>query len=265
MIKFGVGIGTSATAVRTEIKRSWYDWRTTEKEVHVIRRERQVGQPFVEQRQVISTSYFVTDVRWRCDGATEIRELFVAGVYANGDAVIEKWEFSYPDSAVDSEPINSNGQVTSVYVPLSDRPLPTFSTTEIYRGTTIGRIRTIEPDPEGRFVLALTRETVTLYRIIILGGMASPPAVKLSQATEPNLANAGTITILQHNSEGRQYHLGGGSRWSDDPSLNWVIILRDGDNDGSFDPPEYVTAQQYKQYGYDQAGAWAKLCFSRLH
>lgn len=264
MIKLSPFIATSSKGVKTDLKRSWYDWNTLDKKVEVKRRERQLGSAWSEQVQEIATQYFPVDVRWRCDGATEIGELYVAGVYENGDAVVEKWTFTYPPSTVGSP--RPDSQVGVRYVPLDQRPLPTMTPVELYRGTAIGRIRTLEPDPEGRFLLLLSREKPTLYRIRFLGSAVSPPTVELSQATMPYLASCGVVDVSQHESEGRQYHVYPGHRWHPDLSTaRSTIVLRDRDNDGIFDPPELVSSQQWTRYGYDSYTAWTPLCGFTAH
>lgn len=260
-----VGLGFfSSKSVHTELKRSWYVEDTLGKKVKIKRRERPVDGPWSEQVQEIATAYYPVDVRWRCDGASEINELFVAGVYDAGDAVVEKWTFTYPDPAVGSKPVDS--RMGRAYAPLADRPLPTMTPERLYRGTAIGRIRTLEPDPEGRFVLLLTRENPTLYRIGFLGGAVRPPTPELSQATMPYLASCGVVSVSQHATEGRHYNVYPGNRWHADLSTSpSTIILRDPDNDGVFGPPEFVSSQQWTRYGYDAYTAWARLCGYTAH
>ncbi|HND55504.1 MAG TPA: hypothetical protein PLV92_23985, partial [Pirellulaceae bacterium] len=203
---------------------------------------------FDEQRQELSTSYYVVDVRWRCDGTDEIRELFVAGVLEDGNSVIERWKFTY------SLAFGPNGQP----VPLSLRRPPRVNRTQLYSGSSLGRVLTVEPDPDGRFVLFLTRNPAALYRIDLPGGT---PALVIDSSTVPAIANAGIVHVCQHISEGRQYHLSSGHRWEYDASLpSDVIFLRDGNNDAVFDPPVVVTQAQWTQAGYDVGSAWVSLC-----
>lgn len=141
---------------------------------------------------------------------------------------------------------------------LTERPLPTLARRRIYRGETMGRIKSIAPDPLGRFLLFLTRENRTLYRIDFPG---SSPAVLLDQGTTPYLANVGFIMVRQHATEGRHVHLCVGTSWETDLTQpRSVIILRDGDDDGQFDAPEVVSMAQWRAYGYDSAGAWVPVC-----
>jgi len=244
-----MGLGTSAKAVRTDLKRSWYDWETLEKKVIVKRREREkVSDIFVQQVQELSTSFFVVDVRWRCDGTDQIKELFVAGIDSGGDSVIERWNFTYP-----AIPVPVGGDV-----PIDERPLPSVAREQVYRGNALGRVKTLSPDPDGRFVLFLTREARTLYRIDLPSGT---PYVEVDQNTVPFLASVGVVDVSRHVTEGLQYHLYGSSRWHQDHTLPQdVIILRDGDNDGVFDAPEVVDMQTWNQYGYDTGSAWLKIC-----
>lgn len=250
LIKTGIRLGSAAKAVRTDLKISWYDWSTLERQVIVKRRERQLATDgFVEQVQRISTPYFVTDVRWRCEGADEIKNLYVAGVYESGDSVIERWVFTYP-SAVDS---------AGNYVPLDERPFPMIAKRRIYQGDALGRVRSLGPDPLGRFVLFLTYDDPKLYRIDAVPG--NPVSVALDTATEPYLANVGVITIARHATEGPHVRLGVGTRWEVDlKQPRKVIVLRDGDDDGVFDPPELLTMEQWAERGYGNATAWVPVC-----
>lgn len=239
--------GNLAKAVHLDLVRSWYDWATVLKTVSVIRRERQsTTSPWYEQIQDLSTSYYPVDVRSLCSSDGQISEMYVAGVYPNGDACIERWVVTYP-------PANS-----LTYVPISDRRMPTVRRAELYRGQQYGHIRSIEPDPDGRFVLFLTLETPTLYRLPLPSGSIS---VELSQSSVPYLSNVKQVLVRQHATEGRQYHLLTSTRWEANlAGPNNFIVLHDADNDGRFDAPVVLTPQNWTDLGYDSATAWVTIC-----
>jgi len=250
MVKPSVIVGAVAKAVRTDLKRSWYDWNSLEMQVIIKRRERKTeNDDFHEHVQELSTSFYVTDVRWRCDGEDEINELFVAGVNEDGSSVVERWKFYYTAPVFDE-----NGR----YITIDNRRLPSVRRKQVYRGSSLGRIRTLQPDPDGRFVLFVTRETPTLYRIDLPSGV---PSVALDQSVDPFLSNVGVVGIRKHASEGIQYHLYAGTRWHYDSSVpGEVIVLRDGDNDGVLDAPELVTPVMWEKYGYNAGSSWVKFC-----
>lgn len=240
--------GNVAKAYYSDLYRAWYDWETATKTVIVKRRERESAtSAWVEQIQDVSTAYFVVDVRSLCETANSIASLFIAGVYPNGEACIERWSFTYPP------PPGGGG-----YVPIDQRRLPTIRKVELFRGAQYGHIRCIEPDPEGRFVLFLTYETPTLYRRPLPSGAIT---TELTQSTVSQLADACSLYAAQHATEGRQFHLIRGTRWEADMDASRVIIvLKDGNNDTVFDSPVVLTPTQWSQQGYDGPGVWLQFC-----
>src|SRR5262245_65039366 len=85
-------IGTAAKAVIQDLKCIWYDWNTLQRTVTIKRRERcSASDPWEEEVQQYRTAYYVVDARTTCSDEDEIEDLFLAGVYGDGDSCIERW------------------------------------------------------------------------------------------------------------------------------------------------------------------------------
>ncbi len=248
LIKTGAMIGTVAKAVQSDLKRSWYDWETLEKKVIVKRLERRsTDDAFAEQVQTIELDRFPIDASWRCDGQGEIREIFVAELESDGTSVIERLQFLYA-----ARP--------GAFVPIDQRPLPRVQRTPIFRGDQLGRIRSLRVDPRGRYLLFLTRENPTLYRLD-LTDPPSAPAVLLTTEDQPYLSRVGWVNFRQHRTEGRHVHLIPGTPWEVHRGADSdTLILRDPENDGTFETADLVSEEAWSQLGYDSADPWIRLC-----
>ncbi|MEQ8765798.1 MAG: hypothetical protein RL885_17880 [Planctomycetota bacterium] len=248
LFKTGAMIGTAAKAVQADLKKSWYDWDTLEKSLTIKRRERPaITDDFVEQVQTIDVGRFVIDASWRCDRQGEIREIFAAEIDVDGTSVIERFRFLYP-----AKP--------GAYTPIDQRPMPRAQRQVIYQGDDLGRIRSLRVDPKGRYLLFLTRENPALYRIELTTPPSAPAAV-LTSSELPYLAKVGWINMRQHRTEGLHVHLIPGSPWEihRGPDSD-VIILRDPENDGTFETADLVSEEAWSQLGYDSSDPWIRLC-----
>jgi hypothetical protein len=243
--------GAGPIAVYQDLARSWYAWDTIQKELTIKRRERQtISSSWYEQIQELTTSYYIVDVRSVCSTGGRISGLFLAGLYPNGDACIERWAFTYP-----IYPIPVGGG----YVPINDRPLPTVRRVELYRGSAYGRISCLEPDPESRFVLFLTRESHTLYRKSLSTGIIT---VELAPASQPLLAQIHRIVARHHATQGRKFVLSTTPRWGTTPTGSTdVLVMSDSNNDGAFESTAQLTVQAWVSAGYaNNPAAWTSLC-----
>ncbi len=243
-------IGSVGKAVYGELQRSWYDWNTVDQVVTIKRRERAKNtDSWSEQIQELSTSYYVVDVRVTCDSTHNIAEVYVAGSYPDGTACLERWAFAYP----------AGGPLSDPYVPIDRRPLPSVRRIELFRSSQFGYVRCIEPDPDGRFVLFLTRESQTLYRRPLPSGA---PTIELAPAAENFMTEISQIVVREHTNEGRQFHLLTSSRWHAGGvgTPTDLIILRDSNNDGVFESHVRTTAAQWSALGYESGQVWRQLC-----
>lgn len=244
----------ASMVVSTDLKISYFDWETLLKRVTITRKEREFSSEpwsaFSIQKQRLSTSYFVLDVRGQCDPATsEIGALYVAGVHGENPpkaktAVIERWTFDYPAAA-------------TPYTPLEDRPRPTVQRMEILRTTQYGLIRAIEVDPEGRFLLFVTYDNPRLFRIDLQLGDVD---LLHTQATIPELPEVGSILAREHAVEGRQFQLLLETRWSSFANTERWIVLPDPDNDGILGTPEVLLRASGEARGYFDDDSWIRPC-----
>ncbi len=171
--------------------------------------------------------------------------LVLTGSAPNGDTIIESWRFSpvegswyasrqYPNpippigTAITGVPQAVTG-VLGAYVPLAQRPRgnPRVARSEVYRGTSMGDIRCMAADPEGRFLLVISNQDV-IYQLDL-----STLAVSTLYDSQ-DIAGIGSLDAISriHRPDiGRIWHLFVDLGSVDDPS----VVLFDLDNDGVFD------------------------------
>jgi hypothetical protein len=103
----------------------------------------------------------------------------------------------------------------------------------IYRGTTMGHVRSMDVDPEGRFLLLLSYSTGTVYRFDLL---TTPP--QLNTAFEPtaipHLTNVRSLWIGDFAQQGRKCTLSE-IQHGKLPEVHHFTILDDANNDGVFE------------------------------
>lgn len=193
-------------------------------------------------------------VRYRiCDVATREGgdQLYVAGFDTeNGHAIIERWDFAArrggwkhrmtgPPPALGQPAGAYVGTTTLVDPPFktfeaSPRPAPTIAL--VHDSASIGIIKKLTADPQGRFLLALTYgETPTLYQIpITTTGLGTPVAIVTTQ----QFANLGRIEMcrIRHHAEwGRCIVLFEQPRSVADAATSQYLIAKDAANDGTFE------------------------------
>lgn len=212
-------------------------WFAETKRVKIRRNERESpGTAWASQLQELSAPFFVIDARF-CHGS----DLYVAGIEATGEAVIERWTFAFAPKTTSS----------GAYVPIDQRRQPTVRRTTLYRGTPLGAIRSIEPDSKGRFLLALSDSPRVLYRI----GIDPPHAVTTlhTTATLPELDSILTVRHAEHAAEGPTFLLKKRKRWhhsTDGPPdfESFVIFLNEPDGDGTFEAPVKLDTAVWAAY-----------------
>ncbi len=149
--------------------------------------------------------------------------LFLTGVASDGEAVIERWVVS-PTSGPEGQ---------------EDRTLPpSIAREQVYRGRSLGAIRELGPDPEGRFVLALCSASglsgtlprpwtsSELWQVDLAPGYALTKVLVAAQ--EASLDAVDAMLVMQHETEGRV--------WILESVLGFPrTILYDADNDGTLE------------------------------
>lgn len=230
----------------TETRRDTVRWHVESRKVEVSRRERQTPTAgWSGQEQEIAVSFMPVDVAAHCD-----QPYFVTGyVPEDGSWVLQKWLIHEAPST------NTQGE----YVPIADRRLPTIRMLQIWRGSDKTEIRSIESDPEGRFLMILTSEPA-LWKFTLSTG----DWLKLYDgASLPALAQLMSIKVLQHVTEGRKYLLNPTSQtWRLTPAEtpSSVYFLNDPDNDGIFDTPIEISKSQWNSAGYALSTSWGRVC-----
>ena len=233
--------GGAAKAVYEPLDRSWYDWDTVKKTVTIKRRTRpNFTSSWAQTEQVVSSSFWIVDVRWVCSTSDQIETLYILGIDDVGDSVVEKWSFTYTGA-----------------------PLPRVSRSQLYRGSGCGTLRCLEPDPQERFVLMLNlksspSDVTTLYRLDLSTNTIS---VEIDSASFAPLDGMKSMIVRQHVSEGRQYHIRQFNRWlaggdGDDD----ILVIRDPENDGLWETPSIVNSTLYTQLGYENYQSWESPC-----
>lgn len=185
-------------------------------------------------------------------------DLFVTGIARNGDVVIERWEIAEQTGALRVQ-IGTSGPApalgvpspapttsTSVpgglpYVPLDQRAVgqPSLTRTELVRTQDIDPIRdnSMAADPEGRFLLFLTEDSV-LYQLDLSDPNALPIPIHDASSLW-TLDHIQAMARLQVAGMGRVWDLGPPQVLPDPTSGGLVrhvlTLLYDADNDGLFE------------------------------
>ncbi len=227
-------------------------------ELHWTRRERNsTTDAWSESKNTYSARYSIVDVASRLAG----EELFVAGILPNEKSVIERWKFpkkkgrwiysmSQPTPAIGtpagqwSASFALHGQV------LSMSPLPPTwyapEITVIMESSDHGFIRSVEADPEGRFLLFNRYPEGDVYRIDLTGSNQTP-AVVFSSTQHPELPALGNLTIAQHSSLGRVCIVAPASisRAMKEVLIPPALYLIDSNNDAIFESTQAVALPDY--------------------
>ncbi|MFT5291494.1 MAG: hypothetical protein ACI82F_003576 [Planctomycetota bacterium] len=185
----------------------------------------------------VSASFEIVDVVPRC-----ANDFFVRGRYtASGTEVIERWQVRMPNGAwhalrpQSSEPVGVsvpgyNPPIESIvgdlgFIAPDDRPgLPTVIRTLVYRLPAGDYLTTLEPDPDGRFVLYSDGDIV--HRMIL--GESQPSIVGSSTSLNLGVHSITRIGIYQNAAAGRHVVIDAGD-------YDYNALLLDAGNDGDFE------------------------------
>ncbi|MBL8842102.1 MAG: hypothetical protein JNL90_11320 [Planctomycetes bacterium] len=215
-------------------------------QVTVIRKEREstaATAAWSVQEQLLPVGFVPTAVEPRVAGG-QLTELYLAGMRTDGSAIVECWSFEYGATPTGAP-----------YVALAQRPLPIVQRATRLASTAYGTIRALGVDPEDRFLLFLSYEKPALWKLALPGDGVT----KLHDATSlPALAHKGSIRFRTHVTEGRQVHLTNRQPYQrPDPSLpDPLVVLRDRDDDGTFDSVWVPTDAEWSAGKYDRAESW---------
>ena len=217
-----------------------------------------------------STEYVTAyDVK-RIVPAGKTHEFYVVGRGRNGDELIERWtvekedgeRFAYRSSTVTPTgvPISAGtlvtGVVGGVFVPVAQRgsARPLTERTEIYRGSSLGKIYTAAVDPDGRFVLMVAGDA--LYRLDLLSGGVPAVSVELDSSELPSIGLARHLFVRELDGVRCAVLACPDLAVEDLPGSK--VILWDQDNDGFFElPPALLTYEVYAQRGLNASSGWS--------
>lgn len=236
--------------VRKPLKKCRYDWDTVGKTVVVGREERQsTSGPWSSKSQDISASFYILDIAVTGNATTnELSDMYVAGDYGNDlahpTATIEKWHFVYPASVPGSP-----------YVPLELRPSPQVQRTVVFSSSTLGRIRALDVNPDGNYIVFVTFETPTVYKIATSGGAAT---LLHDSSTFPQVSSIGTVVVRQHVVEGRMVQLLPMPKWQERLGDGSVFLLPDSDSNGVFDALQSLTKVAAELRGFYSSDSWVR-------
>ena len=167
-------------------------------------------------------------------------ELYVAGRLANGDTIIERWDFphvlgAYYSSRTSVSSTNPFGTpVTtgplavgiegSTYMVPSSRVAPTPTVTAVFSGTSLGRIAALGVDPDRRFLFVI--DDASGGRLVQLRLTAPPTIVPIATEIQyPGLINSGSPRPIDQSQVGRLYYMqvNDAILWVEDPTNDAIL------------------------------------------
>ena len=169
-------------------------------------------------------------------------EIYVAGLYESGMTVLELWRFSPVTGEYRSTrprattgigspfvtPHTSFSIVGGTFQEPEARTKPMHMRRTIWSGTTLGVVKSMVADPDGRFLLVYSSDQEALY--MVPTGQGAQPTLVHNSMSVPAMASGLSLTVGDHAALGRTYML------SLLPSSgNHCILLPDYDNDGVLD------------------------------
>ncbi len=186
-------------------------------------------------------------------------EFYVLGRAASGEYVGERLSFTPSrGSYTSSRPtalspigvaaplgVTSTFLVDGPFLPPKQRARPSTERSEIFRWAGHPGVRCGAVDPEGRFLLLLTNDSMLVQ--VSLGGTGAVTTLATASST-PFLAVADSLDAFDHDTEGRKYVLEHDYASEDGRHL----VLHDRDNDALFETTELLNASTWATRAYDQ-------------
>ena len=223
----------------------------------VIKEREDTDAEWETQGQELTTSYAIVDIAPR-DGGEYV---YVAGLQTSDCTdVIEEWRFSPADGAftfrasaspTTSPPIPPVGTPAP---PLTLHPEPNGGTfvapserghlsaprrTVLYTGTSLGHIRSMEVDPQGRFLLIQSHGDSGIYQLDLLEEPPLTPQMLFSAAAIPELLTTTTLATYDNPAVGGRFFLLMQTDAFGDLMLDsHRVLIEDYDNDGVLGPAQ---------------------------
>ncbi|MCK6445944.1 MAG: hypothetical protein L6Q99_06075 [Planctomycetes bacterium] len=238
-------MGTGRKIKSAENLRVFVDIDTLNQELTVRRQSRlSSSSEWTVSSHTESASFHVVDASAGCQA--EI--LYVTGVYPDGSSTIERWTYTYPPIVY---PIGGGTGIQHA---------PKVRRRVLFQGIDYGHIRTLEADPEQRFLFFLTAESSTLMRMELPSGDVGGAAI--TPASIPAMSQMKSIGVRQFTTLGRVYVLRADDRRSDmfDYSNTTLIVLPDANNDGQFDAPYTTTMDDWNAADMDRSPPNVDVC-----
>ncbi len=230
----------------TSTEMSWVGFDTASAKVVITRNSRQdPAVPYAPadiQKQLLSASFEISSIAVGIDPSPTIDSIYVAGTDpTTGMARIERWKFSYGTGGAGA---------------LGSGPTETRQT--IYTGTELVHIRSIDIDPDQRYVLVLTDQQ-SVYRLEIpspTGGAGGPlptPTLVADVTSVPELAGVTQLDHYLHVTDGHMFLL------TSDASDSDTVVVRDSNDDGIVDGVDAYGASAWQASDYFELESYVPL------
>ena len=182
----------------------------------------------------------------------------LAGQSDNGNQVIQKFEVDLPSGCY-APPhlfLQPGGTVimpdfvgTGGYIAQPGRqPLGPIQRTALYRGSSLGADLVVAADPHERYAYIISRDQKLLYLLPLGGG---DPIFASTGSDNQYLSDVTLARVQMHETEGLKLKC---TLSTDTGSAYGYLIFSDYDGDGLWDSNEFMTQQQYQDFGYP--GLW---------
>ncbi|MFG0260487.1 MAG: hypothetical protein ACF8LK_09070 [Phycisphaerales bacterium JB041] len=193
-------------------------------------------------------------------------ELYIAALQPDGSTLIERWTFDHGRGNKRfglSGPTPPIGVPQPKYADAASLTLigPTFNPStdivaprrkRVFEGSSIGIVRDMVVEPQGRFLLLLRHQPREIYFIDLTTTPTGAPVLVTSEFVVPELAQANAITYWEHAADGRMY--AANSAKLDASAM--AVLFRDADNDAVLDPPEIKSGQELLDYTASAEWEW---------
>ena len=264
------GLRSLKIAIDSPQVRQSFSYYLGGQDVQTIRFERSPASTdpddFIRRGSTLTTSYLVLDVAQRNGGD----ELFVAGVKANGESIIEKWVFGRINGeyVVDYPAPTALGSPAGPFVPalhikgggaykLPKGPgglilEPVAQRSILYEGG-LGPFLAIEADPEGRFLLMWSYSDHSVRQLLLTAPGASPASIYNASAV-PALAQIYGIEAREFGPPGTRRYLLRSAFPGD--QFETYTVLSDDENDGVFESADSYDSSAWEVSPLGNWGQW---------
>jgi hypothetical protein len=184
----------------------------------------------------------------------------LSGVSSSGNQVVQKFKVDLPNGSYARPPVflppggtvNTPPYVgTGGYIAQPSRQaLGPLQRTALYRGSDLGTHLVVAADPYERYGYIISRDQESLYLLPLGGGdlIFAPTGSNSQYLSDVTLAR-----VQMHETEGLKLKC---TLSTDAGSAYGYLMFSDYDGDGLWDSNEFMTQQQYQDFGYP--GLWTE-------